>query len=84
MKNILTEDGLLNLDIERDLYQLDIKQKLNTVKQHPSGKDTFICPYDLKDQIGLFLNAYAIPYSYSSDRELKILLIGRNGDLKPI
>lgn len=67
MNNILTEDGLINLDIERDLYHLNMRQKLDTVKHHPSGGDTFICPANLSDQIGTFLNAYCIPYSYTEN-----------------
>lgn len=63
MNDIVTEEGLLNLDIEKDYYHLNMKQKLNTVKRHPSGGDTFICPANLSNEICLFLNAYLIPYS---------------------
>lgn len=63
LADIITEDGSLNLDMESDFYRLNMKQRLDTVKKHPSGSDTFVCPANLKNEICLFLNAYLIPYS---------------------
>lgn len=67
MDNILDENGLVNIDPEGDLYHLNMRQRLDTVKRHPSGKDLFICPINLKDQIASFFNGYRIPYKYIKD-----------------
>lgn len=67
MNDIIDENGFLNLDIEKDYYELDMQQRLDTVTQHPSKKDLFICPISIENEIGLFLNAYKIPYKYIKD-----------------
>lgn len=67
MNDILTEDGLINIDPEGDRYHLNMRQRLDTIIRHPSGKDVFICPDDIQNEIGLFLNAYKIPYKYTED-----------------
>lgn len=67
MNDILTEDGLININPEGDLYYLNMRQRLDSVKHHPSGKDLFICPINLKDQIGNLLNGYHIPYECIKD-----------------
>ena len=67
MNNIIDENGLVNINPEDDRYRLNMQQRLDTVKRHPSGKDIFICPDDIQNEIGLFLNAYNISYKYTED-----------------
>lgn len=67
MNNILTKNGLINIDPENDRYHLNMHQRLDTVQYHPSRKDLFICPNDIQNEIGLFLNAYKISYKYTED-----------------
>lgn len=67
MNNIVTEEGLVNIDPEGDRYKLNMRQRLDTIKRHPAGKDLFICPDDIQNEIGLFLNAYKIPYQWTKN-----------------